>query len=62
MKLVKEITKLEQFILENENYIIEGGLSLDKQIKCLDNVVKYSKKLRELNKEFMKIIIEYEIY
>ena len=55
MKLVKEITKLEQFILENENYIIEGGLSLDKQIKCLDNVVKYSKKLRELNKEFMKI-------
>lgn len=55
MKLIKEITKLEQFILENENYIIEGGLSLDKQIKCLDNVVKYSKKLRELNKEFMKI-------
>jgi hypothetical protein len=55
MKLVKEITKLEQFILENENYIIEGGLSLDKQIKCLDNVVKYSKKLRELKKEFMKI-------
>ena len=55
MKLIKEITKLEQFILENENYIIEGGLSLDKQIKCLDNVVKYSKKLRELNKQFMKI-------
>ena len=55
MKLVKEIAKIEQFILENENYIIEGGLSLDKQIKCLDNVVKYSKKLRELNKEFMKI-------
>jgi hypothetical protein len=55
MKLVNEIAKLEQFILENENYIIEGGLSLDKQIKCLDNVVKYSKKLRELNKEFMKI-------
>lgn len=55
MKLVKEIVKIEQFILENENYIIEGGLSLDKQIKCLDNVVKYSKKLRELNKEFMKI-------
>lgn len=55
MKLVKEITKLEQFILENENYIIEGGLSLDKQIKCLDNVVKFSKKLRELKKEFMKI-------
>ena len=55
MKLIKEITKIEQFILENENYIIEGGLSLDKQIKCLDNVVKYSKKLRELNKEFMKI-------
>jgi len=55
MKLVNEIVKIEQFILENENYIIEGGLSLDKQIKCLDNVVKYSKKLRELNKEFMKI-------
>ncbi len=55
MKLVKEIVKIEQFILENENYIIEGGLSLDRQIKCLDNVVKYSKKLRELNKEFMKI-------
>ena len=55
MKLIKEIVKIEQFILENENYIIEGGLSLDKQIKCLDNVVKYSKKLRELNKEFMKI-------
>ncbi len=55
MKLIKEIAKLEQFILENENYIIEGGLSLDKQIKCLDNIVKYSKKLRELNKEFMKI-------
>ena len=55
MKLIKEIVKLEQFILENENYIIEGGLSLDRQIKCLDNVVKYSKKLRELNKEFMKI-------
>ena len=55
MKLVKEIVKLEQFILENENYIIEGGLSLDRQIKCLDNVVKYSKKLRELNKEFLKI-------
>ena len=55
MKLVNEIAKLEQFILENENYIIEGGLSLDKQIKCLDNVVKYSKKLRELNKEFLKL-------
>ena len=55
MKLVKEIAKLEQIILQNENYIIEGGLSLDKQIKCLDNVVKYSKKLRELNKQFMKI-------
>ena len=54
MKLIKEITKLEQFILENENYIIEGGLSLDRQIKCLDNVVKYSKKLRELNKQFLK--------
>ena len=54
MKLVNEIAKLEQIILENENYIIEGGLSLDKQIKCLDNVVKYSKKLRELNKEFLK--------
>ena len=55
MKLIKEITKLEQFILENENYIIEGGLSLDRQIKCLDNVVKYTKELRELNKQFMKI-------
>jgi len=33
MKLVNEIAKLEQIILENENYIIEGGLSLDKQIK-----------------------------
>ena len=55
MSIVNEIVKLEQIILENENYIIEGGLSLDKQIKCLDNVVKYSKKLRELNKEFMKI-------
>ena len=55
MSIVNEIIKLEQIILENENYIIEGGLSLDKQIKCLDNVVKYSKKLRELNKEFMKI-------
>ena len=55
MNIVNEIIKLEQVILENENYIIEGGLSLDKQIKCLDNVVKYSKKLRELNKEFMKI-------
>ncbi len=55
MKLVNEIAKLEQIILQNENYIIEGGLSLDKQIKCLDNVVKYSKKLRELNKQFMKI-------
>ena len=54
MKLIKEIVKLEQFILENENYIIEGGLSLDRQIKCLDNVVKYSKKLRELNKQFLK--------
>jgi len=54
MKLVKEIVKIEQFILENENYIIEGGLSLDRQIKCLDNVVKYSKKLRELNKQFLK--------
>ena len=55
MKLVNEIAKLEQFILENENYIIEGGLSLDKQIKCLDNIVKYSKKLRELNKQFLKL-------
>jgi hypothetical protein len=55
MSIVNEIAKLEQIILQNENYIIEGGLSLDKQIKCLDNVVKYSKKLRELNKEFMKI-------
>ena len=55
MSIVNEIVKLEQIILENENYIIEGGLSLDKQIKCLDNVVKYSKKLRELNKQFMKI-------
>jgi|TARA_B110000914_G_C15211684_1_gene330981 hypothetical protein len=55
MSIVNEIVKLEQIILENENYIIEGGLSLDRQIKCLDNVVKYSKKLRELNKEFMKI-------
>jgi hypothetical protein len=55
MKLVNEIAKLEQIILENENYIIEGGLSLDKQIKCLDNVFEYSKKLRELNKQFMKI-------
>ncbi len=55
MKLVNEIAKLEQVILENENYIIKGGLSLDRQIKCLDNVIKFSKKLRELNKEFMKI-------
>jgi hypothetical protein len=55
MSIVNEIVKLEQIILKNENYIIEGGLSLDRQIKCLDNVVKYSKKLRELNKEFMKI-------
>ena len=55
MSIVNEIAKLEQIILENENYIIEGGLSLDRQIKCLDNVVKYSKKLRELNKEFLKI-------
>lgn len=55
MKLVNEIAKLEQLILENENYIIKGGLSLDKQIKCLNNVIKFSKKLRELNKEFMKI-------
>lgn len=55
MKLVNEIAKLEQLILENENYIIKGGLSLDRQIKCLDNVIKFSKKLRELNKEFMKI-------
>ena len=55
MKLVNEIVKLEQLILENENYIIKGGLSLDRQIKCLDNVIKFSKKLRELNKEFMKI-------
>jgi|TARA_R110000765_G_scaffold278360_1_gene376179 hypothetical protein len=55
MSIVNEIVKLEQIILENENYIIEGGLSLDRQIKCLDNVVKYSKKLRELNKEFLKI-------
>ena len=55
MKLVNEIAKLEQIILENENYIIEGGLSLDKQIKCLDNIVKYSKKLRELNKQFLKL-------
>ena len=54
MKLINEIVKLEQVILENENYIIEGGLSLDKQIKCLDNVTKYSKKLRELNKQFLK--------
>ena len=54
MSIVNEIVKLEQIILENENYIIEGGLSLDKQIKCLDNVVKYSKKLRELNKQFLK--------
>ena len=54
MSIVNEIVKLEQVILENENYIIEGGLSLDKQIKCLDNVVKYSKKLRELNKQFLK--------
>ena len=54
MKLVNEIVKLEQVILENENYIIEGGLSLDKQIKCLDNVTKYSKELRELNKQFLK--------
>jgi hypothetical protein len=42
MNIVNEIIKLEQVILENENYIIEGGLSLDKQIKCLDNVTKYS--------------------
>ena len=55
MSIVNEIAKLEQIILENENYIIEGGLSLDRQIKCLDNVVKYSKKLRELNKQFLKI-------
>jgi len=55
MSIVNEIVKLEQIILKNENYIIEGGLSLDRQIKCLDNVVKYSKKLRELNKEFLKI-------
>ena len=55
MKLVNEIAKLEQVILENENYIIKGGLSLDRQIKCLDNVIKFSKKLRELKKEFMKI-------
>ena len=54
MSIVNEIAKLEQIILENENYIIEGGLSLDRQIKCLDNVVKYSKKLRELNKQFLK--------
>ena len=54
MSIVNEIVKLEQIILKNENYIIEGGLSLDKQIKCLDNVVKYSKKLRELNKQFLK--------
>ena len=54
MSIVNEIIKLEQIILENENYIIEGGLSLDRQIKCLDNVVKYSKKLRELNKQFLK--------
>ena len=54
MKLINEIVKLEQVILENENYIIEGGLSLDKQIKCLDNVTKYSKELRELNKQFLK--------
>ena len=54
MNIVNEIIKLEQVILENENYIIEGGLSLDKQIKCLDNVTKYSKKLRELNKQFLK--------
>ncbi len=47
MSIVNEIVKLEQIILENENYIIEGGLSLDSQIKCLDNVVKYSKKHRE---------------
>jgi hypothetical protein len=55
MKLINEIAELEQIILENESYIINGGLSLDRQIKCLDNVTKYSKKLRELNKEFMKI-------
>ena len=55
MKLVNEIVKLEQVILENENYIIEGGLSLDKQIKCLNNVTKYSKELRELNKQFLKL-------
>ena len=55
MSIVNEIVKLEQIILENENYIIEGGLSLDRQIKCLDNVVKYTKELRELNKQFMKI-------
>ena len=55
MSIVNEIVKLEQIILKNENYIIEGGLSLDRQIKCLDNVIKFSKKLRELNKEFMKI-------
>ena len=53
-KIVQEIVKLEQSILENENYIINGGLSLDRQIKCLDNVVKYSKKLRELNKQYLK--------
>ena len=55
MSIVNEIVKLEQIILENENYIIEGGLSLDRQIKCLDNVIKYTKELRELNKQFMKI-------
>ena len=55
MKLINEIVELEQVILKNENYIIEGGLSLDRQIKCLDNVVKYTKELRELNKQFMKI-------
>ena len=55
MSIVNEIVKLEHIILENENYIIEGGLSLDRQIKCLDNVTKYSKELRELNKQFMKI-------
>ena len=54
MKLINEILELEQVILKNENYIIEGGLSLDKQIKCLDNVTKYSKELRELNKQFLK--------
>lgn len=52
--MIQEIIKLEQSILENENYIINGGLSLDRQIKCLDNVVKYSKKLRELNKQYLK--------